>query len=149
MIDRLQGGDAKFDFLVQPRTSNAMSVEDCENEWTEAHAPFHKVATITIPKQVFATPERDALAENFSFNPWHALPQHRLLGSVNRIRMPARLVRVREVTETLQAPRRVHAASANWTEPSSLVMSGSWPIRTLPNGKVRVAVIRPEPEFRN
>ena len=26
----------------------------------------------------------------------------------------------------------VHAASANWTEPSSLVMSGSSPIRTEP-----------------
>jgi hypothetical protein len=52
MIDQLQAGDAKFDFLVQPRTSDAMSVEDSQNEWTEAHAPFHKVATITIPKQL-------------------------------------------------------------------------------------------------
>jgi hypothetical protein len=86
MIEQLQASDAKFDFLVQPRTSNAMSVEDTQTEWTEAEAPFHKVATITIPKQVFATPERDALAENLSFNPWHALPEHRPLGSVNRVR---------------------------------------------------------------
>ena len=86
MIDQLQKGEARFDFLVQPRTSNAMSVEDTQTEWTEAEAPFHKVVTITIPKQVFATAERDALAENLSFNPWHALPQHRPLGGVNRIR---------------------------------------------------------------
>ena len=98
MIDQLQEGDAKFDFLVQPRTSDAMSVEDSEDEWTEANAPFHKAATITIPKQVFATPERDALAENLSFNPWHALPQHRPLGSVNRIR--------RVVYKTISSLRR-------------------------------------------
>jgi len=44
------------------------------------------VATVRIPKQRFATEARDALAENLSFNPWHALPQHRPLGGVNRIR---------------------------------------------------------------
>jgi hypothetical protein len=98
MIDQLQEGDAKFDFLVQPRTSDAMSVEDSHDEWKEAEAPFHKVATITIPKQAFATPERDALAENLSFNPWHALPQHRPLGSVNRIR--------RVVYKTISSLRR-------------------------------------------
>jgi hypothetical protein len=72
MIEQLQGSDAKFDFLLQPRTRNAMSVEDTQTEWTEAEVPFHKVATITIPKQVFAAPVRDALAEILSFNPWHA-----------------------------------------------------------------------------
>jgi hypothetical protein len=86
MIDQLQAHDVLFDFVVQLRASDAMSVEDCRTEWHEAQAPFHKVATITIPKQVFATPERDALAENLAFNPWHALPQHRPLGSTNRIR---------------------------------------------------------------
>ena len=98
MIDQLQEGDAEFDFLVQPRTSGAMSVEDSCDQWAEANAPFHKVATITIPKQVFATPERDVLAENLSFNPWHALPQHRPLGGVNRIR--------RVVYKTISSLRR-------------------------------------------
>jgi len=86
MIDQLQTQDVIFDFLVQPRTSNSMSVEDSQTEWNEAQAPFHKVATITIPKQVFATPARDGLAESLAFNPWHSLPQHRPLGSTNRIR---------------------------------------------------------------
>jgi hypothetical protein len=44
------------------------------------------VATITIPRQQFATTERDEFGENLSFTPWHALPQHRPLGAVNRIR---------------------------------------------------------------
>jgi hypothetical protein len=59
MIDQLQAGDAKFDFLVQPRTSNAMSVEDTQTEWTEAKAPFHKVATIAIPKR--SSPRQDVM----------------------------------------------------------------------------------------
>lgn len=86
IIDQLQTHDIIFDFLVQPRTSNRMDVEDSQTEWKEAQAPFHKVATITIPKQVFATPARDGLAESLAFSPWHALPQHRPLGSTNRIR---------------------------------------------------------------
>jgi hypothetical protein len=86
MIDHLGEREAVFDFLVQARSSPSMSVEDSQTEWTEEHAPFVKVATIRIPKQIFATEARDALAENLSFNPWHALPQHRPLGGVNRIR---------------------------------------------------------------
>jgi hypothetical protein len=118
MIDQLQASEARFDFLVQPHTSNKMSVEDTQTEWTEAEAPFHKVATITIPKQVFATAERDALAENLSFNPWHALPQHRPLGSVNRIR--------RVVYKTISTLRReLNHVSLNeptaWAEPGERI----------------------------
>jgi hypothetical protein len=98
MIAYLNARDATFDFLVQPRTSPAMSVEDSRVEWNEADAPFYKVATITIPKQDFANTERDALAENLAFNPWHALPQHRPIGGVNRTR--------RVVYETISALRR-------------------------------------------
>jgi hypothetical protein len=86
MIKQLEAGDARFDFLVQPRTSSAMSVERATVEWKESDAPFFKVATITIPQQRFATPERDQFGENLSFTPWHALPQHRPLGAINRAR---------------------------------------------------------------
>ena len=86
MIKQLSAGEARFDFEVQPRTSSAMSVENSMVEWNEVDAPFVKVATITIPQQQFATPERDRFGENLSFTPWHALPQHRPLGAVNRMR---------------------------------------------------------------
>ena len=86
MIKQLEAGEARFDFLVQPRTSPAMEVENSRAEWKESDAPFFKVATITIPRQQFATTERDRFGENLSFTPWHALPQHRPLGAVNRIR---------------------------------------------------------------
>jgi hypothetical protein len=86
MIADLTTGEVLFDFMVQPRTSDAMSVEDSQAEWKETEAPFFKVATIRLLRQTFATEPRDRLAENLSFNPWHALPQHRPLGGVNRIR---------------------------------------------------------------
>lgn len=63
-----------------------MSVESTVVEWDERVAPFFKVATIEVPKQTFATAERDAFGENLSFTPWHALPEHRPLGGVNRVR---------------------------------------------------------------
>jgi hypothetical protein len=82
----LQNGDACMEFLVQPRTSRSMDVEDSRIEWKEAQAPFYKVATIRIPRQVFDTPEQNQFCENLSFTPWHALPQHRPLGVTNRLR---------------------------------------------------------------
>jgi len=73
----LKEGDACMEFLVQPRTSRSMDVEDSMTEWQEAQAPFYQVATIRIPRQVFDTPEQNQFCENLSFNPWHALPEHK------------------------------------------------------------------------
>jgi Catalase len=88
MRDSLAAGPACMEFLLQPRTSPAMSVEDTQTEWEEADAPFYKAATITIPKQTFDTPEQNRFCEDLSFNPWRALEAHRPLGAVNRMRKP-------------------------------------------------------------
>lgn len=82
----LQKDDACMEFLVQPRTSKAMSVEDSMTEWDESQAPFYKVATIRIPKQEFDTPEQNLFCENLSFSPWHTLAEHKPLGATNRMR---------------------------------------------------------------
>lgn len=87
MRDTLEKEDACMEFLVQPRTSGSQDVEDSKTEWLEAEAPFHKVATITIPHQVFDTEPQNQSCDNLAFNPWHALPEHRPLGAVNRMRM--------------------------------------------------------------
>ncbi|OTG83647.1 catalase family protein [Acinetobacter sp. ANC 4648] len=84
--ESLQKGDACMEFLVQPRTSNKLAIEDSMTEWKESQAPFYQVATIRIPQQVFDTPDQNKFCENLSFTPWHALPEHRPLGSVNRLR---------------------------------------------------------------
>jgi hypothetical protein len=82
----LQRGDACMEFLIQPRTSSSMDVEDSRIEWNEAQAPFYRVATIHIPAQVFDTPAQSEFCENLSFTPWHALPEHKPLGVTNRLR---------------------------------------------------------------
>ncbi len=82
----LETGDACMQFLVQPRTSPRMGVEDVMTEWEESDAPFYAVASIRIPPQTFDTPEQNAFCEALSFNPWHALPAHKPLGVMNRLR---------------------------------------------------------------
>ena len=82
----LQKEDACMEFLIQPRTSKSMSVENSMTKWKENKAPFYKVATLRIPQQVFDTPEQNKFCENLSFSPWHSLSEHKPLGAINRIR---------------------------------------------------------------
>ena len=84
--ERLKTQPACMEFLVQLRTSDRLSVEDPQQEWLEADAPFHRVAVLEIPAQNFDTPEQNAICEALSFSPWHALPAHKPLGAVNRMR---------------------------------------------------------------
>lgn len=86
MLATLAKGDVILKFLVQPRTSATLSVEDCMHPWTEEEAPFYEVATLRIPSQDFNTAELIKLGETSSFNTWHCLPEHRPLGSINRMR---------------------------------------------------------------
>lgn len=86
MRSDLQKADSCMEFLVQPRTSNAMSIEDSMSEWKESQAPFYKVATIRIPQQFFDTPDQNKFCENLSFSPWHARLEHQPLGAINRMR---------------------------------------------------------------
>lgn len=60
-----------------------MPIEDASVIWTSPEIP---VATLRIPAQAFATPERERLARELTINPWHALPDHRPLGNQNRAR---------------------------------------------------------------
>ncbi len=86
MVNTLKKGDACMEFLIQPRTSDKLDVEDALDEWEESDAPLYKVATIRIPQQVFDTPEQQKVCENLSYTPWHALPEHKPLGGINRLR---------------------------------------------------------------
>ncbi len=88
MVKTLNQKDACYNFMVQFRKGslNDMPIEDSTKEWDESTSPYIKVATITIPKQTFDTPEQQKFAENLSFTPWHALPEHKPLGFTNRVR---------------------------------------------------------------
>ena len=83
----LEAGEACFDFMVQLQNQEKkMSIEDPTVEWKESDSPFIPVARISIPAQIFDTPEQMAFCENLAFAPWHALPDHRPIGQFNRIR---------------------------------------------------------------
>jgi hypothetical protein len=87
MQKHLAESEACFDFLVQLRKlPTEMPIEDPTIEWSEKDAPFIPVARITIPAQAFTSPEQLAFCENLSFTPWHAIPEHRPLGGINRVR---------------------------------------------------------------
>ncbi|MGK3992823.1 catalase family protein [Sorangium sp. So ce1024] len=84
---QLARGDWMFDFLVQLQTHPTRTpIEDPTVRWSEDVAPFRKVATIVIPAQRLDQPGRAEFEENLSFTPWHALPEHRPLGGLNRAR---------------------------------------------------------------
>jgi len=82
-----------------------MPIEDAGVTWSEEASPFRKVATIRIPAQIFDTEEQMKMAENFSFTPWHSLPEHRPLGSINRARRLVYETISKYRHETNNAPR--------------------------------------------
>lgn len=83
--NRLSSGGLCFEFGAQ-FLAEGQSVEDGRNEWTLRDSPFVKLANITIPQQKFATNQRLHYCDGLSMAPWHALPEHRPLGNINRTR---------------------------------------------------------------
>jgi hypothetical protein len=86
LVAHLAKGEALFDLMVQFRTDpEKMPIEDASVEWKEHDSPYRTVARIRIPPQNVGSPGQSA-CEGLSFNPWHALPDHRPLGNYNRAR---------------------------------------------------------------
>jgi len=84
---QLKEGEAGFDLRIQFQLDPyKQPIEDALVPWREQDSPWHKIATVVLPKQVIDTPEQFMLAENLSMNPWRCLPEHRPLGGVNRVR---------------------------------------------------------------
>lgn len=87
MVEHLAQQPASFDFLVQLQTDPVkMLVEDPTIAWDEALSPYRKVATLTISPQSFDSVEQMQFCENLTYTPWHALPEHRPIGGINRVR---------------------------------------------------------------
>src|SRR5262249_55684480 len=71
--------DLRFQFYVDAEKT---PIEDTSVEWREADAPFVSVGRLTLLKQDVASAGRKLLAEyieTLSFDPWHALEEHRPL----------------------------------------------------------------------
>jgi hypothetical protein len=87
MISSLETGPSCFSFMIQRQTdADTMPIDDATVLWNERRAPFVKVASIIIPRQRFDSDEQQVFCENLSYTPWHSLPAHQPLGTINRIR---------------------------------------------------------------
>ena len=84
----LESKGASFDFEVQLcREGTGTPIDDATVPWRSRLSPFVKVARIDIaPGQKPDTTEMLAFAEHLAYSPWHALPDHRPLGSINEVR---------------------------------------------------------------
>lgn len=68
-------------FVDQERTPTERSTVN----WDEV-SPMIPVADLKIPAQKFSTEAQDTFCDDMAFTPWHALPEHKPLGVVNRTR---------------------------------------------------------------
>lgn len=87
MAATLREREACFDFAVQVQTDpDRMPLENASVTWPEHLSPYVRVAELRLPRQRFDSPAQLAFADNLSFNPWHAVAEHRPLGNQNRAR---------------------------------------------------------------
>jgi hypothetical protein len=90
LAERLARAPLVYDFAVQLyRDPERTPIEDGSVEWREADAPFVTVGRLTIPVQDVNDARGRKLAdrvEQLSFDPWHALVEHRPLGNMMRAR---------------------------------------------------------------
>lgn len=82
---RLAQGPVEYDFQLQFfENEQATPIEDARVEWS---SPFVTIGRLTLPKQTVQRPNETI--EALSFDPWHALVEHRPLGSIMRARNAA------------------------------------------------------------
>lgn len=70
------------------------------------------MATVTLPKQDFDTDQQNEFCEGLSFSPWHALPAHRPIGGLNRVRKAVYLGDVRYRRTKMIDGTKPHLAQA-------------------------------------
>ena len=87
---RLAKGPVVYDLRIQFYTGEAKTpIEDASVEWKTEDAPFVTVARLTLPRQDLDGVRGKKVAEfveTLSFDPWHALEDHRPLGNIMRAR---------------------------------------------------------------
>ncbi len=82
---RLAKGAVEYDFKLQFfENETSTPIEDCRVAWD---SPLITIGRLTIPQQAVKGPNE--AIEALSFDPWHALEEHRPLGSIMRARNAA------------------------------------------------------------
>jgi Catalase len=92
MRQRLLDGKSPvvLDFSLQIRDrATVQDVERASRAWRRRADRIVPIARIEVPPQNFTTADKFCNCEDMRFNPWHALPEHRPLGGLNRSRLLA------------------------------------------------------------
>jgi Catalase len=85
--NHLRDNAACFHIMAQYYMNEELTpIEDATVEWKTDNAPMVSLAMLTLPTQVFDTPEQKEVCEKLSFNPWNGLKAHRPLGEMSRAR---------------------------------------------------------------
>jgi len=89
VVEFFRQHSAEYELRAQLCTNlETMPVEDASIPWSEDESPYQAIAKITIPVQeVYSPARRVYVDEVLSFNAWHCIPEHRPLGSIQRVRM--------------------------------------------------------------
>jgi len=100
---KLASGPVQFEFGIEVQTDpTTMPDDDATVEWNSPEKMI--VATLTIPPQEFHSDSHQAFGEALSFTPWHALPEHAPVGSLNQARQDAYIDSSRTRHETVDTP---------------------------------------------
>jgi hypothetical protein len=90
---RLRAGPIEYALELQFFVDEASTpIEDASVDWPEAVAPYVRVGKLVLPQQDASSEQGRALAtrvEAMSFDPWHALVEHKPLGNMMRARKHA------------------------------------------------------------
>jgi hypothetical protein len=90
LAERLHAGPVTYDFRVQFFVDETQTpIEDASIDWSEAVSPYVTVGRLVIPPQDAGSARGRRVAdvvENLSFDPWHALVEHKPLGNMMRAR---------------------------------------------------------------
>jgi hypothetical protein len=91
VVDFFRTQGAEYELRAQLSTDlESMPVEDASVKWPEEQSPNQPIAKLVIPAQEAFSPARRVFADDvLSFNPFHCLPAHQPLGSINRARIKA------------------------------------------------------------
>ncbi|WP_022822647.1 catalase family protein [Hymenobacter norwichensis] len=91
VVEFFHSQGAEYELRAQLSTDlKAMPVEDASVKWPETQSPHQPIAKLVIPAQDAYSPARRVFADDvLSYNPFHCLPEHQPLGSINRARIKA------------------------------------------------------------
>ena len=85
LLSSLRARPAVFDFQVQLR-KDGMPLNDAVVAWKQRESRYKTVATITIGPPTVSLKTMMDFGQHLSSSPWHHLPKHRPLGSINTAR---------------------------------------------------------------